>query len=123
MDNFKRSLGFDTNLNDTEYMRGTYEEPERDFITPEPLFYNIVLIKPTLIDDIDYVYDQIIEENNPVILDLSLFENTGDNFIQLSQKLKTLREAYNAEAIVLCNNKNKHLILVTPSKIKIKIKD
>ena len=50
--------------------------PRPDFddvepIIPEQSFYEIVLIRPKTIDDINYVVDQVLEEKNPVLLDLS----------------------------------------------------
>ena len=95
MDTIKKSLGFEITEESRQQYRSNpgYGSPNRgprqnpnynntrtspipDFddiepIIPEQPYYEIVLIRPRTIDDINYVVDQVIEEKNPVILDLS----------------------------------------------------
>jgi len=129
-DNLKKSLGFEEEGFGSEY--GGYSEFGEfddgfgdDFsISPEQSFYEIILIKPKSIDDMDYVFDQVVEENNPVILDLVFLEKKGINeFRQAGERLKVLREQYNAEAILLSQSADKNLIIVTPSRVKLVRKD
>lgn len=126
MDNFKKSLGFEDQSENINKKTVTEEYPDEEdyFITPDQTYYEIVLIKAMLMDDIDYVFDQVIEEKNPVVLDLSYFEeeNEGD-FLSIGEKIKSLRETYDAEAIILCKTEEKHILLITPPRVKIKIKD
>ena len=52
-----------------------YNDYEDDYvIIPEQSYYEIILIRPKTIDDINYVVDQVLEEKNPVIVDLSFLE-------------------------------------------------
>lgn len=140
-DNLKKSLGFEegyknnysspapiqTPAYDYDYGLNMETEFEDEFlddftISPEQSFYEIILIKPKSLDDMDYVFDQIVEEKNPVILDLSFLQKKGINeFRQAGERLKILREQYNAEAILLSQAKN--LIIVTPSRVKLVKKD
>ena len=125
-DNLKKSLGFEEDdgfgsaygIDDEFY----YDEPEDEFtsISPEQTFYEIILIKPKSVDDMDYVFDQIVEENNPVILDLNFIEKKGQKeFRQAAEVLKVLRQQYGAEAILLSQSEDKNLIIVTPSRVKL----
>lgn len=97
----------------------------RDFgddyvITPNQSFYEIVLIRPKTIDDINYVVDQVIEEKNPVILDLSFLEKESEpNFRLAGDKIKQMRLKYNAQALLLEHSEDKNLILVSPKKVKV----
>lgn len=128
-DNLKKSLGFE----EGELGRGySYDDfgdndsffEEFDPIIPEQSFYEIILIKPKSIDDMDYIFDQVVEGNNPVIMDLSFIEKKGENeFRQAGERLKVLRQQYNAEAILLAQNEDKNLIIVTPARIKLIKKD
>jgi SepF-like predicted cell division protein (DUF552 family) len=68
----------------------------------------------------DYVFDQIVEENNPVIVDLGYFEEEGiDTFQMAGEKINILRQEHGAESILLCNTSEKNLIVITPSRINI----
>jgi len=120
IDNLKRSLGFEE---ETREPVPDYSEDllENDYyIAPEQPFYEIILIRPRTVDDIDYVFDQIVEENNPVIVDLGFLENEGpDPFQRAGEKIKILRKNHNAEAISLCKGTDKNMIILTPSRIKI----
>lgn len=51
-----------------------YDYDDDYVIIPEQSFYEIALIRPKSIDDVNYVVDQVVEEKNPVILDLSFLE-------------------------------------------------
>lgn len=128
----KRNVGYEEEYN-PGYNQGyglnlasefddTYLE---DFtISPEQPFYEIVLIKPKSMDDMDYVFDQIVEEGNPVILDLVFLQKKGVNeYKQAASRLKILRNQYNAQVILLSKTSDKNLILVSPSRVKISNKD
>jgi SepF-like predicted cell division protein (DUF552 family) len=124
-DNLKKSLGFEEDDFGTAY--GISDYGEEDFfedefttISPEQTFYEIVLIRPKSVDDMDYIFDQIVEENNPVILDLKFLEKQGEReFRQAGEILKLLRSQYGAEAILLSQAEDKNLIIVTPSRVKL----
>jgi SepF-like predicted cell division protein (DUF552 family) len=120
IDTLKRSLGFDE---ETREPATNYDEDflENDYyIEPEQAFYEIILIRPRTSDDMDYVFDQIVEENNPVVIDLGFLENEGpDPFQMAGEKIKILRQNHNAEAISLCRGLDKNMIVLTPSRIKI----
>ena len=128
-DNLKKSLGFEEDDFGTAY--GISDYGEEDFfvdlfttISPEQTFYEIVLIRPKSVDDMDYIFDQIVEENNPVILDLKFLEKQSEkDFRQAGEILKLLRHQYGAEAILLSQTEDKNLIIVTPSRVKLVRKD
>ena len=98
-DALKRSLGFEEDTSLHNKQQNNYRRPSTpssDFrmsnnnasdlsshsyyddvsISPEQSFYEIMLIRPKTIDDINYVVDQVLEESNPVILDLSFKSTT-----------------------------------------------
>ena len=128
-DNLKKSLGFEEDDFGTAYGINDYGEEEffeDEFttISPEQTFYEIVLIRPKSVDDMDYIFDQIVEENNPVILDLKFLEKQSEkDFRQAGEILKLLRHQYGAEAILLSQTEDKNLIIVTPSRVKLVRKD
>lgn len=127
-DTLKKSLGFDTNLEDkntTANFGNEYRRPYNDVtISPEQSFYEIVLIRPKTRDDMDYVVDQVIEENNPVILDLSFLEKkSSKDFRMAGSRLKYIREQHGAEAFLLAQCKNKNLIIVSPKRVSLMKKD
>ena len=131
-DNLKKSLGFEEENFGSAYGVGDYgddiqfldEEDEFTSISPEQTFYEIILIRPKSVDDMDYVFDQIVEENNPVILDLKFLEKQSEkDFRQAGEILKLLRGQYGAEAILLSQAEDKNLIIVTPSRVKLVRKD
>ena len=103
--------------------RNTYTSPvEDDFevIIPEQSFYEIVLIRPKTIDDINYVVDQVLEEQNPVILDLSFLEKeSAANFKLAGDKIKQMRTRYGVQALLLARTEDKDLIIVSPKKVKV----
>lgn len=89
-------------------------------ITPEQSFYEIILIRPKTIDDINYVVDQILEEKNPVILDLSFLEKESvPNFKLAGDKIKQLRTRYGAQALLLAHSEDKNLVILSPRKVKV----
>ena len=89
-------------------------------VSPEQTFYEFVLIKPKTHDDLEYVCDQVIEGNNPVIMDISFFANSIENgFQQVGEKLKILRKEYDAEVILLEKTPSKILILISPKRVKL----
>ncbi|WP_407374137.1 cell division protein SepF [Methanobrevibacter sp.] len=98
-----------------------YDDYDDDYvIIPEQSLYEIVLIRPKTIDDINYVVDQVIEENNPVILDLSFLEReSATNFKIAGQKIKQMKERYGAQALLLARTDDKDLIIVSPKKVKV----
>lgn len=127
-DNLKKSLGFEEDNFGSAYGISDYGEEnfEDEFmsISPEQTFYEIILIRPKSVDDMDYVFDQIVEENNPVILDLKFIEKQSNkDFRQAGEILKLLRQQYGAEAILLSQTEDKNLIIVTPARVKLVRKD
>ena len=131
-DNLKKSLGFEEENFGSVYGISDYGEDipfgdeEDDFlsISPEQTFYEIILIRPKSVDDMDYVFDQIVEENNPVILDLKFLQKQSErDFRQAGEILKLLRTQYGAEAILLSQTEDKNLIILTPSRVKLVRKD
>lgn len=93
---------------------------EYDVIIPEQSFYEIVLIRPKTIDDINYVVDQVLEENNPVILDLSFLEReSAANFKLAGDKIKQMRARHGVQALLLARTDDKDLIIVAPKKVRI----
>lgn len=128
-DNLKKSLGFEEDdfgsaYGISDYGEDEFFEEEFTSISPEQTFYEIVLIRPKSVDDMDYIFDQIVEENNPVILDLKFLEKQSQkDFRQAGEILKILRHQYGAEAILLSQSEDKNLIVVTPSRVKLVRKD
>ena len=89
-------------------------------ITPEQSYYEIVLIRPKTIDDINYVVDQVIEEKNPVILDLSFLEKeSAPNFKLAGDKINQMRARYGVQALLLSRSEDKNLIIIAPKKVKV----
>lgn len=142
--NLKKSLGFDDEFSDLNpvnrgnaynnydvqnYGLNISSEFDDDYledftISPEQPFYEIVLMKPKSMDDMDYVFDQVVQEGNPVVLDLIFLQKKGINeYRQAAERLKILRDQYNAQAILLSQSTDKNLILLTPSRVKISKKD
>ena len=145
MDTIKKSLGFEINEEESrqQYRSNSgYSSPNRgprqnpnfnnnatsprpDFddiepIIPEQPYYEIVLIRPRTIDDINYVVDQVIEEKNPVILDLSFLESESSaNFKLAGDKIKQMRTRYGAQALLLSRTSEKNLIILSPKKVKL----
>ena len=122
---------YQPNYNPTQNMNpDPVQEPMREYapvyddydyvIVPEQSFYEIVLIRPKSIDDVNYVVDQVIEEKNPVILDLSFLERESPaNFRLAGEKIKQMRERYGAQALLLARSEEKNLIIISPKKVKV----
>lgn len=97
-----------------------YDDYDDYVIIPEQSFYEIVLIRPKTIDDINYVVDQVIEEKNPVILDLSFLEKeSAPNFKLAGDKINQMRAKYGVQALLLSRTEDKNLIIVSPKKVKV----
>ena len=97
-----------------------YDDFDDYVITPEQSFYEIVLIRPKTIDDVNYVVDQVIEEQNPVILDLSFLQKESPaNFKLAGDKIKQMRTRYSAQALLLARSEEKNLIIISPRKVKV----
>ena len=97
-----------------------YDDYDDYVIVPEQPFYEIVLIRPKTLDDINYVVDQILEEKNPVILDLSFLERESPaNFKLAGDKIKQMRARYGAQALLLSRSSEKNLIILSPKKVKL----
>ena len=97
-----------------------YDDYDDYVIVPEQSFYESILIRPKTIDDINYVVDQIIEEKNPVILDLSFLERESPaNFKLAGDKIRQMRANYGAEALLLARNDDKNLIIISPKKVNL----
>jgi len=126
-DALKKSLGFDESIENKNSgnFSNDYRRPYNDVtIYPEQSFYEIVLIRPKSRDDMDYVVDQVVEENNPVILDLSFLEKkSSKDFRMAGSRLKYIRENHGAEAFLLAQCKNKNLIIVSPKRVNLMKKD
>lgn len=121
--NIKKSIGLGGKERKPIPSSNFENEPldDKGYIEPEQPFYEIILIKPLSMDDMDYVRDQIIEEKNPVIVDLCYIKEEGRDAIQMAgKKIKNLEQEYEADAISLCNDPNKNMVLITPSRILIK---
>ena len=98
-----------------------YDEYDDDYvIIPDQSFYEIVLIRPKSIDDVNYVIDQILEEKNPVIIDLSFLERESPaNFKLAGEKVRILREKYDTQALLLSQCDERNLIILSPKKVKL----
>ena len=97
-----------------------YDDFDDYVIVPEQSFYEIVLIRPKTIDDINYIVDQVIEEKNPVIVDLSFLEKeSAPNFKLAGDKIKQMRTRYGAQALLLARTEEKNLIIISPKKVKV----
>ncbi len=97
-----------------------YDDFDDFVIIPEQSFYEIVLIRPKSIDDINYIVDQVIEEKNPVIVDLSFLEKeSAPNFKLAGDKIKQMRSRYGVQALLLSRSEEKNLIIISPKKVKV----
>ena len=97
-----------------------YDDFDDFVIIPEQPFYEIVLIRPKTIDDVNYVVDQVIEEKNPVILDLSFLQKESPaNFKLAGEKIKQMRARYDVQALLLARTEEKNLIIISPKKVKV----
>jgi SepF-like predicted cell division protein (DUF552 family) len=111
LDFVKKNLGL-------EEEEATKEEQET-IIVPEHSLYEIILMKAKDLDDIEDALNQIIDEKNPIILDMSgLEKDNPEDFKIAGEKLKHFRENIGGEAILICKN-GKKVIIITPPEIKL----
>ncbi|MEG3224347.1 MAG: hypothetical protein BME94_02175 [Methanobacteriales archaeon Met13] len=111
MDYLKKNLGMEENEDE--------KEDTETIIVPEHSFYEIILMKTNTLDDFDYALSQVIEEKNPIIMDMTILEkDSPDDFKIAAEKLKAFRDSKGGEAILLCQN-DKSVIIVTPPEIKL----
>ena len=97
-----------------------YDDFDDVVIVPEQSYYEIVLIRPKSIDDINYIVDQVLEEKNPVIVDLSFLEKeSAPNFRLAADKINQMRSKYGAQALLLARSEDKNLIIISPKKVKV----
>lgn len=97
-----------------------YDDYDDYVIVPEQSFYEIVLIRPKSIDDVNYVVDQVVEERNPVIIDLSFLERESPaNFKLAGEKIKQMRAKFGAQALLLARCEEKNLIIISPKKVRL----
>jgi SepF-like predicted cell division protein (DUF552 family) len=97
-----------------------YDDFDDYVIIPEQSFYEIILIRPKSIDDINYIVDQVLEEKNPVIVDLSFLEReSAPNFRLAGDKINQMRSKYGAQALLLSRSEDKNLIIISPKKVKV----
>lgn len=109
MDSLKKNLGLEESK----------QEEQETIIIPEQSFYEIILSKVNNLDDFIGALQQIEEEKNPIIMDLTNFEkNVPEDFAMAGEKLKVFRDTTGGEAILLCKN-GKNVIIVTPPEIKL----
>lgn len=110
MDYLKKNLGLEEEEED---------EDQETIIVPEHSFYEIVLMKIHNLDEFDYALAQVLEEKNPIIMDISILEkNSTEDFKTAGEKLKAFRDNHGGEAILLCKN-GRNIIIVTPAEIKL----
>lgn len=134
MDALKRSLGFEAseetssnNLSSgnsyaTEYYEDDIDdyEMDSDYLYYDDPTYEIMLLRPKNIDDINYIIDQIIEEKNPVIVDLAFLQKESPaNFKLATDKIKYMRSNFGAEAFLLTKTEDKHLFIITPDNVRV----
>ena len=122
LDDVKRSLGFEEKRYDEGSLASDYRQAYYDdddiIISPEHSLYKIMLMRPKTLDDVNYIVDQLLNENNPIILDLSFLEKESPaNFKLAGDKIKELRENYGAAALLLSQCEDKNLIIIAPSNI------
>jgi len=94
------------------------KEEQETIIVPEHSFYEIILMKAKNLDEFDFALNQIVEEKNPIIMDMSLLERESlEDFKIAGEKLKAFRINTGGEAILL--SKNGNIIIITPPEIKL----
>ena len=133
MDMLKRSLGFEgteesvrnNKLRSSYDPREYYEEDIEYYEDEYPTYYDnsgyeIMLLRPKNIDDINYIIDQIIEEKNPVIVDFAFLQKESPaNFKLASDKINDMRKDFGVEAFLLANTEDKNLVIISPESVKI----
>jgi len=110
MDYLKKNLG----LEEEEH-----KEEQETIIVPEHSFYEIILMKVQNLDEFDYALKQVLDQKNPIIMDISILEkDSPDDFKLALEKLKGFRDDKGGEAILLCKN-GRNIIIITPPEIKL----
>jgi len=110
MDYLKKNLGLEEEEGNDD---------QETIIVPEHSFYEIVLMKAHNLDEFDYALAQVLEEKNPIIMDISILKkNSTEDFKLAGEKLKAFRDNHGGEAILLCKN-GRNIIIVTPAEIKL----
>lgn len=93
-------------------------------ISPEYSLYELILIRPKSLDDINYVVDQVLDNNNPVIVDLSFLQREDpENFRIAGEKIRKMRNSYGVESFLISKCDNRNMIIIAPNSIKIIKKD
>lgn len=93
-------------------------------IYPEHSLYELILIRPKSLDDINYMVDQIIERSNPLIVDLSFLEKESpSNFKLAGEKIKSMRKNNGVQSFLISQCHGRNLILIAPKNIKLIKKD
>lgn len=136
MNALRRSLGFEeteeedngNNLSSSNYGPADYyvSDEEEFGIEPDYIYYGestnyeIMLIRPKSIDDINYIIDQIIEEKNPVIADLAFLQKESPaNFKLAADKINYMRSNYGVEAFLLAHTEDKNLVIISPDNVSL----
>lgn len=97
-----------------------YDDFDDYVIVPEHSYYELILIRPKTIDDVNYVVDQVIEEQNPVIVDLSFLEReSAPNYKLAGDKIKQMKSQYGVQVLLLARMEDKNLIIISPKKVKV----
>ena len=113
----KENLGFN------EHSRFDNQSSENYTITPQQEYYEIILMKPKTLEDMDYIHDQLIEENNPVIIDLGFLHRKGRiTFNAAAERIKELRDKYECESILLSQDSGKYQFILSPKRVKLRKK-
>lgn len=116
LDTLKQNLGF------TKPRQNVSNNPNEEYYTiiPEQAFYEIIMLRPKTLEDMDYVYDQIVQEKNPVILDLGFIHRKGRiEFNAAGERIKELRDKYNCESVLLSQYQGKYLLILSPPRVKL----
>lgn len=117
LSSLKENLGFRGQTSYTEDYQEYYT------ISPQQEYYEIILIRPKTLEDMDYVYDQIVEEKNPVIIDLGFLHRKGRiTFNAAGERVKELRDKYECESILLSQESGKYLFILSPKRVKLQKK-
>ena len=112
----------DYNQNPTSRYDDTYYEDYT--ISPDYTLYELILIRPKFLDDINYVVDKVLDNNNPVIVDLSFLQREDpENFRLAGEKVRKMRSDYGVESFLISKCDNRNMIIIAPSSIKIIKKD
>ena len=121
-------MSFINSLKENLGFRGqnpNYNKQSSDYytISPQQEYYEIILMRPRTLDDMDYIYDQIVEEKNPVIIDLGLLHRKGRlAFNAAGERIKELRDRYECESILLSQDSGKYLFILSPKRVKLQKK-